>query len=100
MIPGHQRIMVLLLACALSSQAVADDVSDFFTNRQMRLVSGSAVSESTSIYERLLARFLPKYLPGNPTIVAESMPGAGGLTAWKAPALNRSSSTIWARCTN
>ena len=71
----------LLAGLCSAAPSRADDVADFFQNRQMRLVSGSAVSESTAIYERLLARFLPKYLPGNPTILAESLPGAGGLTA-------------------
>ena len=74
-------LFALLLALPGAAPANADDAADFFRNRPLRLVSGSAVSESTTIYERLLARFLPKYLPGNPTMTAESMPGAGGLTA-------------------
>jgi tripartite-type tricarboxylate transporter receptor subunit TctC len=29
----------------------------------------------------LLARYLPKHLPGDPTVIVKNMPGAGGLTA-------------------
>jgi tripartite-type tricarboxylate transporter receptor subunit TctC len=32
-------------------------------------------------YTRLLARFLGKYIPGNPSMVVVNMPGGGGITA-------------------
>ena len=35
------------------------------------------------IYGRLVAEFLPRHLPGNPTIVAQNMPGAGSFVAAK-----------------
>src|SRR5262249_33214433 len=35
------------------------------------------------IYGRLVAEFLPRHLPGNPTIIAQNMPGAGSFTAAK-----------------
>ena len=30
---------------------------------------------------RIVARFLGKYLPGNPQVIAQNMPGAGGVRA-------------------
>ena len=30
-------------------------------------------------WSRLLARYVPKYIPGNPEIIVQNMPGAGGL---------------------
>src|ERR1043165_6519465 len=33
------------------------------------------------LYGRLVARHLGAYLPGNPTVVAQNMPGAGSLIA-------------------
>src|SRR5262249_52575736 len=35
------------------------------------------------IYGRLVAEFLPRHLPGHPTIVAQNMPGGGSLVAAK-----------------
>ncbi|MGH7247555.1 MAG: Bug family tripartite tricarboxylate transporter substrate binding protein, partial [Pseudomonadota bacterium] len=35
------------------------------------------------LYGRLVAEFLPKYLPGHPSIVTENMPGAGSFAAAK-----------------
>ena len=73
-----------LLSAALAALALparADDVAAFYQGRQIRLVSGSATSESTVTYDRALARVMPKHIPGNPAMVAESQPGAGGVTA-------------------
>jgi tripartite-type tricarboxylate transporter receptor subunit TctC len=35
------------------------------------------------IYGRLVAEFLPRHLPGNPTIITQNMPGAGSFVAAK-----------------
>src|SRR5262245_66531466 len=35
------------------------------------------------IYGRLVAEFLPRHLPGAPTIIAQNMPGAGSFVAAK-----------------
>ena len=33
------------------------------------------------VYARLLARFMEKHIPGNPSIIVQNMPGAGGMVA-------------------
>jgi len=51
-----------------------------FANKQIRLMVGfSATGFGYDTYGRLLARYLPKYLPGNPTVVPSNRPGAGSL---------------------
>ncbi len=73
--------LALLALAALTLGARADGPAPFYQGKQLRIVSGTAVSESTASYERILARFMPKYIPGNPVMTTESMPGAGGVTA-------------------
>ena len=41
---------------------------------------GIGVGSGYDINARLLARFLPKYIPGNPTVIVQNQPGAGSLT--------------------
>ncbi|MCW2573650.1 MAG: tripartite tricarboxylate transporter family receptor [Frankiales bacterium] len=36
---------------------------------------------SYDLYARLVSRFLPKHVPGNPNIIVQNMPGGGGLRA-------------------
>ena len=51
-----------------------------FAGKQIKLLIGfSAVGYGYDTYGRLLARHLPKYLPGNPTIIVQNRPGAGSL---------------------
>ena len=71
----------MVAALLLSAPARADAVADFYSGRQIRIVSGSAPGEHTAGYEHLLARVMPRYIPGSPTMIVESQPGAGSLNA-------------------
>jgi tripartite-type tricarboxylate transporter receptor subunit TctC len=62
-------------------QALADDVADFYKGKQLNIVVGYGPGGGYDVYTRLLARHLGKYIPGNPTIVIQNMPGAGSLRA-------------------
>lgn len=59
-----------------SCGAVAQPVSS-----TLRIVVGTEAGGSYDLTGRLLARHLGHYLPGNPTIVVQNMPGAGGLVS-------------------
>ena len=51
-----------------------------FAGKQIRLQIGfSPTGFGYDTYGRLLARYLGKYLPGNPTILPQNRPGAGSL---------------------
>ena len=69
-----------LLAAALAS-ARADDVADFYRGRQVDLIVGNGPGGGYDAYARLLARHIGKYIPGNPNVVVQNMPGAGSLRA-------------------
>jgi tripartite-type tricarboxylate transporter receptor subunit TctC len=75
-------IMVALLL-SLGSAASADPVADFYAGKTLRMLVGYGPGGGYDIYGRLVAEFLPKYLPGHPSIVTENMPGAGSFAAAK-----------------
>jgi tripartite-type tricarboxylate transporter receptor subunit TctC len=80
----RMRSCVLLLALvALPALAAASGAAavELFAGKQIELVVGSGPGGGYDTYGRLLARHLPRYLPGNPTVVVQNMPGAGGLRA-------------------
>lgn len=60
-----------------SDQAVAS----FYRDKTVRVIVGTAPGGTFDTYSRLLAKYLPKYLPGSPTVIVENRPGAGGLLA-------------------
>jgi tripartite-type tricarboxylate transporter receptor subunit TctC len=74
---------LLLSACFfLGSPSLAQDaVEDFYRGRQVNLIVGYGPGGGYDTLARVLARHLPRYLPGNPSIVVQNMPGAGSLRA-------------------
>ena len=52
--------------------------ADFYAGKTITLIVGTDVAGGFSIYSRLIADYLGKYIPGAPKIVVENMPGSGG----------------------
>src|SRR6187455_2118827 len=59
----------------------ADPVADFYRGKTLRMLIGYGPGGGYDIYGRLVAEFLPRHLPGRPTIIAQNMPGAGSFAA-------------------
>ena len=59
----------------------AQPAADFYRGKTLRMLIGYGPGGGYDIYGRLVAEFLPRHLPGNPTIVAQNMPGAGSFVA-------------------
>ena len=67
---------------ALSApQAEAQDVAGFYSGREVKLVVGTGAGGAYDAYARVVARHLPRHVPGNPTFVVQHMPGASGVKA-------------------
>jgi len=74
-------IAAALAAGLLASPAAAqDDAAAFYRGKTVRIVVGVAVGSGYDINARLLARYLPAHLPGNPVVIVQNQPGAGSLT--------------------
>jgi tripartite-type tricarboxylate transporter receptor subunit TctC len=72
---------LLVVFAVMLSAARADEVADFYRGRQVSLIVGFGPGGGYDVYARLLARHIGKYIPGNPTVVVQNMPGAGSLRA-------------------
>jgi tripartite-type tricarboxylate transporter receptor subunit TctC len=66
----------LLLPRASYSQA-----ENFYAGKNIRLVVGYGAATATDLWARLIARHMPKYIPGSPTMTVQNMPGATSLIA-------------------
>ncbi len=60
--------------------AAADSAADFFKGKQINIVVSYGVG-TYDLYARLIAQFLKRHLPGQPTVIVQNMPGAGGVKA-------------------
>jgi tripartite-type tricarboxylate transporter receptor subunit TctC len=61
--------------------ACADSVADFYKGKTVAIVMGTGPGGSFDPYGRTIGAHMSRYIPGNPTIVVEHMPGAGGVIA-------------------
>jgi tripartite-type tricarboxylate transporter receptor subunit TctC len=70
-----------LVVASTFSTARAESVEDFYRGKTVTLVIGYSVGGGYDLYGRLVARYLGKHIPGQPTIVAQNREGAGSLRA-------------------
>ncbi len=69
----------LLSLAALPAFALSQNA--FYEGKTMRIIVGSDSGGLYDLWARLLAKHMPKHIPGNPDIIVQNMPGAGGLAA-------------------
>src|SRR5437764_515021 len=67
------------LGALLAVVGRAQAADDFYAGKTVSIItSGGGAYEA---YGRVFARYLPKYIPGHPTMIVQAMPGAGGVRA-------------------
>lgn len=75
-------LSVAVLCAALGcGPAAADTVADFYRGKQIRVIVRTLPATDYDAYSRLIARFMGKYIPGNPSMIAVNMTGGGGIIA-------------------
>ncbi|MGH7772276.1 MAG: Bug family tripartite tricarboxylate transporter substrate binding protein [Candidatus Binatia bacterium] len=67
--------ITLLLSSNLEAQA------PFYQGKTMIIIVGNPAGDVFDLYARALAQFMPKYIPGNPNMIVQNMPGAGSMIA-------------------
>lgn len=64
-----------LLATSVQAQ------EDFYKGKQISLIVGYGTGGGYDVYARLIGKHIARFIPGNPTVVVQNMPGAGSLRA-------------------
>jgi tripartite-type tricarboxylate transporter receptor subunit TctC len=82
----NKHCAALAIACGILMGAATDavhaqSVEQFYKNRQMTMIVGTAPGGINDITARFVARHLGQYIPGNPAIVVQNQPGAGGIAS-------------------
>lgn len=83
---GFSRIAAASgLLAALAASSIGDisgaAAQSFYKGRTIKMIVRSAPGGGYDFYGRLLARHMPKHIPGNPDMIVVNMPGAGGIVA-------------------
>jgi hypothetical protein len=81
----RQFIILIVAAGLLTVSAISapqpSAAQDFYKDKTVTIIVGYSPGGSFDLYARVLARYIGRYLPGNPTRIVENMTGAGGIIA-------------------
>ena len=68
-------LLLLFWASALEAQ------TPFYQGKTITILAGTGAGNVYDLYARLFARHMGKYIPGNPDIIVQNMPGAASMIA-------------------
>lgn len=74
-------LSVLALMIPVAGASAQNAVEQFYAGRQVRLFTSVGAASGYSVWAHLLGNYFGRHIPGSPSIVVDSMIGAGGLRA-------------------
>jgi tripartite-type tricarboxylate transporter receptor subunit TctC len=84
--PIVSLLAAVLMVATIDRAAIAGDagydekaVANFYRGKTVTVLVGHSAGGGFDTYARVLSRHLGKYIPGNPNILVNNMPGAGTL---------------------
>ena len=72
---------LLMLAITFGVDNPRPAAAQDYKDKTLTIIVGYSPGGSFDLYARVLARYIGRYLPGNPTRIVENMTGAGGMIA-------------------
>ncbi|MBM2804755.1 MAG: hypothetical protein HW419_2648 [Deltaproteobacteria bacterium] len=75
-----RRLLFVIIFCPLWTGSTFSADTPFYRGKTLTVLINFAPGGPTDIEGRLVARYLGRHLPGQPAIVVQNMPGAGGVT--------------------
>jgi len=73
--------LALLILSLLIISAGAQAQQNFYQGKTITIIVGTKAGDAYDLYPRMLAEFMPKYIPGNPNIIIQNVPGAASMIA-------------------
>jgi len=72
-------IAIILFLLLFVAELLAQ--TPYYQGKSITFIVGSGAGTAYDMYARLLANHISKHIPGNPTILVQNMPAAGGMVA-------------------
>jgi tripartite-type tricarboxylate transporter receptor subunit TctC len=73
--------LLLALSLLLLMGATAQAQAPFYQGKTITIIVGTKAGDAYDLYPRMFAEFMPKYIPGNPNIIIQNVPGAASMIA-------------------
>ena len=79
MAKGLSSVLAVIIALSFFHATSVFGQESFYKGKTVRIIVATAAGGGYDLYTRTMARHLRKYVPGEPGIIVENMPGAGHL---------------------
>src|SRR5260370_35176847 len=79
--PRRSLVSAALVSAATTCftlPATGQTVENFYKSHELTILIGHPPGGSYDLYAQLAAAHIGKYIPGKPTVIVQSMPGAAG----------------------
>jgi tripartite-type tricarboxylate transporter receptor subunit TctC len=76
-----KRVAAVVLALGVSFVAYGQATQNFYKGKQIQMIVGYEAGNDYDVGARLLAKYLAKHIPGQPTIIVQNMPQAQSIVA-------------------
>ena len=77
-----KALLITTALCAAAIQPAQGQVPDLYRGKTLTVMVGLAAGGSADTLVRLFVPHLKKHIPGDPNIIVQNMPGAGGVLAF------------------
>jgi len=77
----RKRVFFATICAFIFLFSVSLDAATYYEGKTIRIVVGLSAGGGYDLWARTIARHLGKFIPGNPTVIVENMPGAGSIVA-------------------
>src|SRR3990172_6759632 len=71
-------LMAVITAFVFLTASHESAAKELFKEKIIRIVAGYPPGGGVDTEARLIARYIGKHIPGNPNVIVDNMPGAGG----------------------
>jgi tripartite-type tricarboxylate transporter receptor subunit TctC len=75
------RLLTALLLLVFITASRVDAQTPYYQGKTITIIVGTKAGDAYDLYPRMLAEFMPKYIPGNPSFIVQNVPGAASMIA-------------------
>ena len=77
----NKFLTLVVASCALLWSTTVKAQTPFYKGKTITILVGTKAGDVYDLYPRMLSDYLTKYIPGNPNIIIQNVPGAASLIA-------------------
>jgi tripartite-type tricarboxylate transporter receptor subunit TctC len=75
------KLVLSIFVAVLLWNTAAQAQAPFYQGKTITIIVGTKAGDAYDLYPRMIAEFMPKYIPGNPNIIIQNVPGAASMIA-------------------